>query len=57
MILPLDITRCANENCKEKLSCKRYLAFLEDDCKDVIWHTIFDEKDCEFKIETDEQNR
>jgi hypothetical protein len=54
MILPLDVTRCINKDCKESLNCKRYLASLEDEGKDVIWYTIFDEINCEFKIEIDE---
>jgi hypothetical protein len=56
MILPADITRCANDNCKERLNCKRFLAYIESDMSELTWWSIFDEKDCEFKIEADEQD-
>lgn len=55
-MLPLDVTRCANEKCKEKLSCKRYLAYIESVPTEPTWFSIFKEKDCKFKIEADEQD-
>lgn len=51
MTLPNDTSRCANERCKKKLKCKRYL-----DC--LPWKTYsyadFNEVDCGFFIENED---
>lgn len=50
MILPIDISRCQNKRCRNRLKCKRYL-----DC--LPWETYsyadFNEVYCEFFIENE----
>jgi len=54
MILPNDICRCGNENCDKKLICSRFLDVLP---WGVYSFSDFNEKDCEFYIEYDAENR
>ena len=53
MTLPNDISRCANERCKKKLKCKRYLDCLP---LETYSYADFNEKDCEFFIENKLKN-
>ena len=54
MILPNDISRCANERCEKKLKCKRYLDRLPFE---TYWYGDFNEVDCEFFIENEDGNK
>jgi hypothetical protein len=51
MTLPNDTSRCANERCKKKLKCKRYLDRLP---WDTYSYSDFNEVDCEFFIENED---
>ena len=53
MILPNDISRCANERCEKKLKCKRYL-----DCMpgETYSYSDFNEVDCKDFFENELKN-
>ena len=46
------VAKCTNENCKKKKRCYRYLA----EPVKYQWYSNFDEKDCQFFIETLKRN-